>query len=275
MSALTDFRAGWSDLMSGLRRWHLLRLMAWYDISRKNVDSRIGVLWNSLTFFMVAASLGYLYAVVFGRPRAEYVPWLAAGFVGWRYISQMMTEGLGVVRGSRGVLTQIPIPVSVFVYRAVLVQLLTLGLNLLGFVAVMAVFGLTLHTNPMLLLTGLTLLAIAGVGVTLWIGILGVLQPWLQNVLPAVVQLSFFVTPIIWMPSSLVDMGGGAGAGALRTVVLDYNPLYHYLEVFRGPLLGQAVPASSWTVAVTLSTLLLLSGAWALGRYKDRMLIRL
>lgn len=273
---MNALRLGMADLAAALRRWHLVRLLAWYDLGRKNVESRLGVFWHSLSFFAVVASLGYLYSAIFGQPAEVYVPWLAGGFVGWRYISQVLTEGLGLMQRSKGIVTQIPMPLSLFVLRAVLVHLMTLGLNLLGFAAVMLVFGLVPHSQPLALLAGLLLLVLTGVGITLCVALLAVFQRWLQNLLPPLMQLSFLVTPIIWMPEFLLDFGHASGGFQLmRSAVLDYNPLYHYLEVFRGPLIGIPVAGLSWLVAGAGSVLLLLLGAWMLGRYRNAVLLRM
>jgi ABC-2 type transport system permease protein len=59
-----------------------------------------------------------------------------------------------------------------------------------------------------------------------------------------------FVTPIMWPSNQL--------SGRSHYLV-DYNPLYHYIEIVRDPLMGQ--PPSSWSwLMVGLSTVL----GWAL-----------
>ena len=53
-------------------------------------------------------------------------------------------------------------------------------------------------------------------------------------------RISFFVTPILWMPEMLPN----------RAVFVDFNPFFHYLELVRAPLLGNVPQATSWfTVA--------------------------
>jgi ABC-2 type transport system permease protein/lipopolysaccharide transport system permease protein len=52
----------------------------------------------------------------------------------------------------------------------------------------------------------------------------------------AVLQVLFYVTPVIWPPEALRDRG--------LPWVVDYNPFYHLLEVVRQPLL-YAQPATA------------------------------
>jgi ABC-2 type transport system permease protein/lipopolysaccharide transport system permease protein len=62
------------------------------------------------------------------------------------------------------------------------------------------------------------------------------------------VQIVFFVTPIMWKPELLRG----------RAYVAELNPFYHLLEIVRAPLLG-AFPTSTNYLAVFLITLANLS----------------
>jgi ABC-type polysaccharide/polyol phosphate export permease len=58
----------------------------------------------------------------------------------------------------------------------------------------------------------------------------------IQQVIGTLLQLVFFVSPVIWIPN---EMRGA------RSILLQSNPFYHLLEVTRQPLLGQPVPIGS------------------------------
>jgi len=57
-------------------------------------------------------------------------------------------------------------------------------------------------------------------------------------IVASIVQVVFFVTPIVWPPSAL-------GPNAWWAVL---NPLYTSIDVMRGPLLGESVSPHSWTI---------------------------
>jgi lipopolysaccharide transport system permease protein len=50
-----------------------------------------------------------------------------------------------------------------------------------------------------------------------------------------------FVTPIFWAPEQL---------GARFSQYVDFNPLYHYVDIIRSPLLGRAPAMLSWEMVV-------------------------
>ena len=82
----------------------------------------------------------------------------------------------------------------------------------------------------------------------LWVGLLlGLVSARFRDVpqiVASVVQIAFFLTPIIWKPELLPE----------RALLLDLNPFFHFVEVVRAPLLGQMPGLTSWlaTLGVTL-----------------------
>src|SRR3546814_16781638 len=57
--------------------------------------------------------------------------------------------------------------------------------------------------------------------------------------------ISFILTPIIWYPDMMPE-------GTFRGTLMRFNPLYHFAEFFRAPILGDAVdPSSLWFVVFT------------------------
>jgi lipopolysaccharide transport system permease protein len=57
-----------------------------------------------------------------------------------------------------------------------------------------------------------------------------------------VVQLAFFLTPIFWQPSQLRP----------GSKVVLYNPLYHFIEIMRAPVLGHWPSAASWIIVLAI-----------------------
>ena len=68
----------------------------------------------------------------------------------------------------------------------------------------------------------------------------------------SVMQIAFFVTPVIWKPEQL-------GEGVVN---LPFNPFYDLLEIVRGPLLGQPPNLATYVGAI-LYSLILCVLSWA------------
>jgi lipopolysaccharide transport system permease protein len=76
-----------------------------------------------------------------------------------------------------------------------------------------------------------------------------------------VVQIVFFVTPIMWKPELLRG----------RAYIADLNPFYHLLEIVRAPLLGGLPSANSYlaVLLITLINLIFVSAFFA--RFRSRI----
>jgi lipopolysaccharide transport system permease protein len=61
----------------------------------------------------------------------------------------------------------------------------------------------------------------------------------LPQAVASVMQIGFFVTPVIWQ----------RGQGRLSSDFVDLNPLYHLMEIIRAPLLGQWPTLLNWSSA--------------------------
>jgi ABC-type polysaccharide/polyol phosphate export permease len=67
----------------------------------------------------------------------------------------------------------------------------------------------------------------------------------IQQLVAALIQVSIFITPIFWPADYL--------SGPFRMVFVTFNPLYHFIEIVRAPLIGIVPPASSY-IAVLIMT---------------------
>ena len=68
----------------------------------------------------------------------------------------------------------------------------------------------------------------------------------IQPIVNSVMQIAFFVTPVIWKPEQL-------GAGAAK---LFLNPFFDLLQIVRGPMLGQDIGLRVWAGALFYSAVL-------------------
>jgi ABC-2 type transport system permease protein/lipopolysaccharide transport system permease protein len=73
-------------------------------------------------------------------------------------------------------------------------------------------------------------------------------------------QIVFFVTPILWKPELLSD----------RRVV-DFNPLFHLIEVARAPLLGHVPPLNSWLAVLLITSVNVVVSVAMFARYRSRI----
>ena len=178
---------------------------------------------------------------------AEFLPHVTVGFIVWGFISGCIKDGANVFIENEGLIKQLPSALSVHVYRLVWRQLLFLAHNMVIWLVLVVAFRINLGFNVLWFIPGLALLVINGVWVTMLFGIIATRFRDVAPLLEALVQLLFYVTPIVWTTKTLREQGGEVAA---RARIAELNPLYHYLEIVRAPLIGQEVAAYHWWIVL-------------------------
>ena len=147
-------------------------------------------------------------------------------------------------------------------------QTLFLAHNLVIWLALIIIFPRALGWEFFLFIPGLFLLLVNGVWVAMFFGIIATRFRDVAPLLEALVQLLFYVTPIVWMTDTLHEQGG---AVSQRARIAELNPLYHYLEVVRSPMIGEPVAAYHWLIVIACTLVGLFIALLVMKRWRFRV----
>ncbi|AGF71280.1 ABC transporter permease [Corynebacterium halotolerans] len=262
------FRAAWDDLVSGFGQHELWLQLGWQDIKQRYRRSTLGPLWITIATGVMALALGLLYSVLFEIPLAEFLPHVTVGLIIWGFISGCIKEGADIFIDNEGLIKQLPSALSVHVYRLVWKQFLFLCHNLVIWVILMLIFPRNLGWEVLLALPAMALLIVNGVWVAMFFGIVATRFRDVSPLLEAGTQLLFYVTPIVWMTSTLEQNIQGLDT---RANLAQLNPLYHYLEIVRGPMIGTDVSAHHWWVVLGFTAVGLILALLAMRQWRFRV----
>lgn len=257
--------AAWQDLVTGFGQRELWLQLGWQDIKQRYRRSTLGPLWITIATGAMALALGLLYSLLFQQELAFFLPHVTVGLIIWGFISGCVREGATVFIENEGLIKQLPSALSVHVYRLVWRQLLFLAHNMVIWLILVLVFRPDLGWNFFLVIPAMALLVVNGVWVTMFFGIIATRYRDVAPLLDSLIQLVFYMTPIVWTTKTLEEQGG---AVAERARIAEINPLFHYLEIIRAPLTGEPVDTYHWWIvlACTAVGLLLALGAMRLWR---------
>ena len=231
------------DVVEGAGAFRLWRMLGWQDIRQRYRRSVLGPFWLTLSMGAMVGGLGLLYAGLFRMDVAGYLPFLASGFIVWGLVSGLITDGCDAFTSAESMIKQGGTPLSVHVYRVVWRNLAIFAHNVVIYVVVVAVFLIQPGWAGLLALPGLVLLCLNGVWMGLLLGLVSARFRDVPQIVASIVQLSFFITPIIWKPELMPD----------RALIVDLNPFFHLLEVVRAPSLGQAPGLASWLTVLGIA----------------------
>jgi len=258
-----------ADLSGGWRSRELWAHLAWQDIRQRYRRSLLGPIWITLSMAVTAIALGVLYAGLFGNELSVQLPYILVGFIVWGFISGCISEGSDVFIANEGLIKQLPAPLSVHVYRLVWRQILFFGHNMIVYLVMLLIFPQPLNWASLTAIPAFVLLAVNGAWVALLLGIVTTRFRDLAPITQSVVQLLFFMTPIVWIYQDLLNSANPTIASRARLV--EFNPLLHFLEIIRQPLLGQEQHLRHWIVVLVITVVGWALTLVALRRYRARV----
>ncbi|ADC63872.1 ABC transporter permease [Allochromatium vinosum] len=234
--ALHDIRAGW-------KRRELWMTLGLQDVRQRYRRSKLGPFWITLSMAIMVLALGLLYGQIFGQDLHDYLPFLAAGFVIWGLIASLVNDGCQSFILAEGMIRQLNAPLSIYAYRGLWSTLIAFAHNIWVFLGVALWFGVDLNWNLLWVPVALLMLFLNGLWMALFLGLLSARFRDVPLIIGSVVQVLFFITPVIWKP----DMLPG------RALWLDLNPFYHLVEIMRAPLLGQPPSLGNWLTVIAIT----------------------
>lgn len=229
-----------NDLKDGFRQWWMWSTMAWQDIRQRYRGSVLGPFWLTLSMMITIVVLGLLYSNLFHMELNTYLPFLCLGMITWALISSIILDGCMALITAENIIKQIKVPFSVHVYRVIYRNLIVAAHNIVVYLMVMLYFGIGVGVNTLLVIPGLLLVIVNGAWSVLLIGMICARFRDVPQVVGSLIQVVFFISPIIWRPELLGD--------ALWLARL--NPFFALIDIVREPMLNQAPPLSSWTMAI-------------------------
>jgi ABC-2 type transport system permease protein len=258
--AVADLRGGWAQRQ-------LWGHLGWQDIRQRYRRSVLGPIWITISMAVTAVALGILYAGLFGNDLSVQLPYILVGFIIWAFISGCISEGSDVFIANEGLIKQLPAPLSVHVYRLVWRQMLFFAHNLIVYAVMLVIFPQSLGWNSLTVFPALVLLALNGAWVALLLGIVTTRFRDLAPIIQSLVQLLFFLTPIVWIYDDLLKNA----AVAERARLVEFNPLLHFIEIIRQPMLGQEQHLRHWVVVLVITVVGWALTLVALTRYRSRV----
>ncbi|GAA5163761.1 ABC transporter permease [Viridibacterium curvum] len=203
----------------------------------------LGPFWITISTAVMVGAMGPLYGVLLGQDVGSYLQHLAVSLIFWTFISASINESGSAFIAAEGFIKQIALPLTTYIFRLIARNLILLAHNFAIVVVVLLIFPPAHMQDIWLFPLGLLLV----IGNLFWLSLLLALVSTRFRDVPQLVsnlvQVAFFLSPIIWKADML---------SAKTRFVADFNPLFHFLEIIRAPLLGEPIYATSWIFAGTL-----------------------
>jgi lipopolysaccharide transport system permease protein len=250
-----------TDLKQSIASWRLWTLLGWIEVRQRYARSRVGPFWLTISMGVMIGSIGIVYGSLFGQKMSEYLPFLAISLVMWAILAQTVQEGSMAYISSATYIRQAATPKLIYIFQVLWRNLVILAHNFIIVLLLLVMFGVKDWEVLPLFIPALLLYLANALWLAMLAGLLSARFRDLPQIISALIQIAFYVTPIIYRPDSLKRF----------SFIVEFNPLAHLIDLVRAPLIGQAPSMTSWLVGIGLAVF-----GWALalfmtGRYLKRI----
>lgn len=253
MSTGVRTRMAVQDVIGGFRLFRLGCVLGWLDIRLRYRGSVLGPFWLTLSTAVMVGALGLLYSTLFKIELRSYLPFLALSIVLWNFFSAIVTEGCTCFTESEAMIRSMRMPYLLYAIRVAVRNVLVLAHNILVIVGVFAIFWMWPGKVAILVLPAFVLWAVDAIAVIVLLGAFCSRFRDIPPIVGSIMQLAFFMSPIIWKPELLYG----------KAWTLPFNPFYSLLEIVRGPLLGE-MPSTYTVASAVIYSVLLCGTSWLL-----------
>ncbi len=204
--------------------------------------SVLGPLWITASTAIMIYSMGFLYSHLLAHAELKsYFPILASGIVTWQFISTIIKEANSCIIEAKTILLNQKLPYTLFLFRVIARNFIVFVHNLLAVIPVIIIFKVPVNGASLFLVFSLLIVFINGYLYGALLFMLGSRYRDTQQLVESLIQVAFFLTPVIWDPSRLSQK---------YQFILYFNPFAQFVQLCRLPMLGQIPPLH--TILITL-----------------------
>ena len=251
-----------ADFGQGMSAWPMWGRLGWQEIKRRYRRTVIGPFWTTLSLGFFIFALGTVWARLWNQDPKTFLPFLCAGMLPWAMVSTMMIEGCQTFISGAEVIKQLRFPYTILSCTVVWRNVIVFLHNLLIFVAVGLYVGVPVTSATLLVVPGLALVCLNGVWAATLLGLLCARFRDIQQVVSSILQVALFITPIFFEAKQL---------GPQFARFVDFNPLFHYVDIVRSPLLGRWPAAWSWWATLSGTAAGWGITLWMFSRFRRRV----
>jgi lipopolysaccharide transport system permease protein len=240
------------------------------DLRNRYRRSMIGIGWSLLHPIAMTIVFCVVFCQFFGQDWKSYGPYVLNGLIFWNFITSGMNQGCQSFIQGESYIRQHPAPLAIYPLRTALGAgihfLFGLGV-LLTFVWLVNGFG----NLPALfsLVPTLMLMFIVCWALAIFTGVLNVLFQDCQHLIEVLLQILFYLTPIMYDPGKMT-------LSPSLTRIMYLNPMAIMLNMLRQPILyGQQPSIKVCIFGILVTIFAVVAAVLTLVRFERRLIFYL
>ncbi|MEG3191878.1 ABC transporter permease [Lysobacter sp. D1-1-M9] len=253
--------AFWRELAESLRNPEFWALSSWLDIIVRARKSRFGVLWLLAPSVVYVFGLGMFFrGLQPGGGSSGFFAYVALGAMVFRTLMSSVVGSASVFNGSQSFIMDGHMRLTDFLLQSLAKSFFDFCMYLPVVAAALVILGDVSLPGLLWAVLAIAVIYLNGLWISAVFSLAGARFSDFSQLLNNISIFLFLLTPIIWYPEMMPE-------GSLRAHLMRINPFYHFVEIFRAPILGEPVEVLSlWYVGI-MTLVGLLVATFAYRRY--------
>lgn len=243
------------DIKELVRYRDLFLTLAWRDFKVRYAQTTIGLLWAVLQPIVTIAIM----SIVFGRFVGVETPvphllYTVSGMAIWTYFSYVLSNSGNSIISAQEMIKKIYFPRLIIPLSKAVVGLIDLAIVILILVFLMIYYGVSPTMNIWLAPVFIFVAMLFSVGAGIWLSALTIRFRDFQHVLPFIIQIGMYVTPIAYPAEFAVQSLPDWAA-----TIYFLNPMAGIIQGFRWALFGGMAPDIYFWISMAMVIILFIS----------------
>jgi ABC-2 type transport system permease protein len=244
------------------RYFDLLHNLVTRAIKQRYKRSVLGFAWTMLNPLLTMVILSVVFSAVFGTLVPNYPLFVIIGLLAWNLFSLGSTQGLASVVDSGSLIRKVAVPKEMFPLAAVGANLVNFLLSLVPLLIMILLLRIEITAAVLWVPYGVVLITLFTLGVALALATFNVFFRDVRYFYEAALLAWFYGTPIFYPIDVLTPHA---------RMILQWNPMYVLVDVFRTPIYAGTAPAASTVIVATVEAIAMAAIGWTIfRRYQAR-----
>jgi len=245
-------------------RLELVKLLIRRDLKVRYRGSFLGYLWSMLNPLLMMTVMTVVFSHAMRVDLPNYPIYILSGLLAWNMFSQSINLGVRSFVDNAALLKKVRIPSWIFSSATIGSAFVHACFAFVPYIVIALATGFSFSVGLLQLPLVMLLFYLFVQGVVLMIATLNVFFRDVGHVVEPILQIVFYASPVLYPVSALPEK---------YRVLLDFNPVSHYLRGFRSALYSFPIlTVADWSAMAAISAFSLFLGSWVYNRGRDRFL---
>lgn len=234
----------------------LFYFFTWRDIKVKYKQTALGVIWAILQPFMLMVVFTLFFGEALNIPTDNNTPYpvfVYSGLLIWNIFSAGLSNASNSMVSNAGIIKKIYFPRLIIPISAILVALFDFLMAFVVFIGLLIYFNQPVSLNILIYLPlSIFITVLSTLGLGCWLAALNVKYRDFRYLIPFLIQILLFVTPVIY-PVSIIKY-------AWMRQLLSFNPIAGTIDLLRSSVTGTPADLQLVFTGFCVSIVLFIAG---------------